>query len=42
MVNITNISNHPIEIEGLQQSGVYVVRIVTGNGNVHQGKIIVE
>ena len=34
--------NHPIEIEGLQQSGVSVVRIVTGNGNVHQGKIIVE
>ena len=35
-------STCPILIEGLQQRGVYIVRIVTGTGDVRQGKVIVE
>ena len=35
-------NNYPIVIDGLQHRGVYVVRVVTGTGDVRQGKIIVE
>lgn len=35
-------SIYPIEINGLNNSGVYVVRVVTGNGNLYQGKVIVK
>lgn len=35
-------NNYPIVIDGLQHRGVYVVRVVTGSGDVRQGKIIVE
>ena len=34
--------NYPIVVDGLYQRGVYVVRVVTGVGDVHQGKVIVE
>ncbi len=33
---------YPIEIKGLTQQGVYMVRITAGNGNVYKGKVIVE
>ena len=35
-------SVYPIEINGLSQRGVYLVRITTGNGNVYQGKVVVK
>ena len=34
--------NYPIVVDGLYQRGVYVVRVVTGVGEVRQGKVIVE
>jgi hypothetical protein len=33
---------YPVEINGLSERGVYIVRIVTGDGNVYQGKVIVQ
>ncbi|MBR5190275.1 MAG: T9SS type A sorting domain-containing protein [Paludibacteraceae bacterium] len=33
---------YPIVVDGLYQRGVYVVRVVTGLGEVYQGKVIVE
>ena len=33
---------YPIEINGLNITGVYVVRVVTGDGKSYQGKVIVE
>ena len=33
---------YPIVVDGLYQRGVYVVRVVTGIGEVYQGKVIVE
>ena len=34
-------SIYPIEINALNDSGVYVVRVVTGNGKSYQDKIII-
>jgi hypothetical protein len=34
--------NYPIVVDGLHHRGVYIVRIVTGAGDVRQGKVIVE
>ena len=31
---------YPVAIDGLSERGVYVVRIITGEGNVYQGKVI--
>ena len=33
---------YPITVDGLSQSGVYVVRITTGTGDMYQGKILYE
>ena len=33
---------YPIGIDGLNTTGVYVVRVITGNGKSYQGKVIVE
>ena len=33
---------YPIEINGLTQRGVYLVRITAGNGKVYQGKVVVK
>lgn len=33
---------YPVAINGLSERGVYIVRIVTGEGNVYQGKVIVQ
>lgn len=33
---------YPVEINGLSERGVYIVRIVTGDGNVYQGKVVVQ
>jgi hypothetical protein len=33
---------YPITIEGLSERGVYVVRIITGEGTVYQGKVVVQ
>jgi hypothetical protein len=33
---------YPIKIEDLDQTGFYIVRILTGDGKTYQGKIIVE
>ena len=33
---------YPIGINGLNNTGVYVVRIITGDGKSYQGKVIVE
>ena len=33
---------YPITVEGLSQSGLYVVRITTGTGVMYQGKILFE
>ena len=33
---------YPIEITGLKDCGVYIVRVQTGNGNIYQGKVIVK
>ena len=33
---------YPIAIEGLKDSGVYIVRVQTGDGNIYQGKVIVK
>jgi hypothetical protein len=35
-------SIYPIEITGLAERGMYVVRIIAGNGKAYTGKIIVE
>ena len=35
-------SIYPIEIGGLQERGMYIVRIVTGNGKCYSDKLIVE
>jgi hypothetical protein len=32
----------PIMIDGLTERGIYIVRIITGNGSIHQGKVIVK
>ena len=32
----------PIAINGLTERGVYVVRIITGEGTIYQGKVIVK
>ena len=34
--------NYPIAIDGMSQSGLYVVRIMTGTGSIYQGKILFE
>lgn len=34
--------NYPIAIDGMSQSGLYVVRITTGTGSIYQGKILFE
>lgn len=34
--------NYPIAIDYLNQSGIYVVRIVTGTGNIYTGKVLFE
>ncbi|MBQ8721298.1 MAG: T9SS type A sorting domain-containing protein [Paludibacteraceae bacterium] len=34
--------NYPITIDYLDQSGIYVVRIITGTGTVYTGKILFE
>jgi hypothetical protein len=33
---------YPIEVSGLAERGMYIVRIITGDGKSYQGKIIVE
>ncbi len=33
---------YPVAIKGLSERGVYIVRIITGEGNVYQGKVIVQ
>ena len=33
---------YPVEINGMSERGVYIVRIVTGDGNVYQGKVVVQ
>ena len=35
-------SIYPIEIKGLSDLGVYMVRIITGVGSVYQGKVVVQ
>lgn len=35
-------SIYPIEIGGLQERGMYIVRIITGNGKCYSDKLIVE
>lgn len=35
-------SIYPIEINGLNNSGVYIVRVITGTGKSYQDKVIVE
>ena len=35
-------SIYPIEINGLNNYGVYVVRIITGTGKSYQGKVVVK
>ena len=35
-------SIYPIEVTGLSERGMYIVRIIAGNGKSYQGKIIVE
>lgn len=35
-------TNYPIEIKGLTQSGVYLVRITTSKREVYQGKFVVK
>ena len=35
-------SIYPIEVTGLAERGMYIVRIIAGNGKSYQGKIIVE
>ncbi len=35
-------SIYPISIDGLNNSGVYMVRVVTGDGKTYQGKVIVK
>ena len=37
-VSLTN----PIQIEGLSEEGLYIVRIIVGKGKVYQGKVIVK
>jgi hypothetical protein len=34
--------NYPIAVDYLNQSGIYVVRIVTGTGDVYTGKVLFE
>jgi hypothetical protein len=34
--------NYPIEIVGLGVRGIYMVRIVSGTGDVYVGKIVVN
>lgn len=41
-VYTTTPAQYPIEITGLKDSGVYIVRVQTGNGNIYQGKVIVK
>ena len=41
-VYTTTPSQYPIEITGLKDSGVYIVRVQAGNGNIYQGKVIVK
>ena len=33
---------YPIAIDGLTERGVYVVRIITGEGTMYQGKVVVK
>ena len=33
---------YPIAVEGLNATGVYVVRVITGNGKYYLDKVIVE
>ena len=33
---------YPIAIEGMSQTGIYILRIVTGTGSVYQGKVLFE
>ena len=33
---------YPVAIDGLSERGVYVVRIITGEGTVYQGKVVVQ
>jgi hypothetical protein len=33
---------YPIAINGLSERGVYVVRIITGEGSIYQGKVVVK
>lgn len=40
LVNV--VSEYPIEIEGLTEEGLYIVRIIVGNGKIYQGKVIVK
>ena len=35
-------SVYPVEINGLSERGVYVVRIITGEGSIYQGKVVVK
>lgn len=37
-----DVTERPIRIDGLGESGVYVIRIVDGNGKSYMGKLIVE
>ena len=32
----------PILVEGLEERGLYIVRVIAGNGTIYQGKIIVK
>ena len=32
----------PILVEGLSERGLYIVRVIAGNGTIYQGKIIVK
>ena len=33
---------YPIQLKGLDERGVYIIRIQTVDGNVYQGKVIVK
>lgn len=42
MVYATKSESYPINIPGLNQAGVYIIRIITETGDVYQGKVMVK
>ena len=42
LVYVEEPTAYPIIIEGLNQRGVYLVRITSGRGNIYQSKVVVE